>query len=89
MERIHVVVAGRVQGVNFRATAVARAKQLGVTGWITNRSNGTVEVIAEGDRDDLTNLLSFLRAGPPSAQVSKIDAQWRTASNNFKSFDIR
>ena len=83
---VHIIVHGQVQGVFFRASAKAQALELGLTGWIRNLSNGTVEVHAEGDQDALDHFIEWCRKGPPSAKVSKCDLDWVTpqAMSNFK-----
>jgi acylphosphatase len=67
--RIH----GRVQGVFYRAWAVGEAQALGLSGWVRNRRDGTVELAAWGSDDALDALLARCREGPPSAQVERID----------------
>jgi acylphosphatase len=67
--RCRVIVSGRVQGVYFRGTCRAIARELGVRGWVRNRSDGTVEVVAEGSRDSVGDLVAWCREGPPGADV--------------------
>jgi acylphosphatase len=74
--RLHAVVHGRVQGVGFRATTQYEAKKLGLSGWVRNRADGTVEVDAEGDRTHLESFLAFLQRGPLGAHVDAVDADW-------------
>ena len=64
MERLHVVVQGRVQGVYFRASAQNKARLLGLRGWVRNCADGSVEFVAEGERSELEQLLSWSQAGP-------------------------
>jgi DNA ligase D-like protein (predicted 3'-phosphoesterase) len=66
------IIGGRVQGVFFRDTTVARAQELGLMGWVRNRDDGTVEVHAEGDPAALHQLEEFLREGPRRAQVTNV-----------------
>ena len=70
--RCRVVVSGRVQGVFFRDRCRAEAQRLGVRGWVRNRSDGSVEVVAEGPRDRVERLLDWCRIGPPRATVTGI-----------------
>ncbi len=70
--RCRAVVSGRVQGVFFRDSCRSQAQRLGVRGWVRNRSDGTVEVVAEGRRDDVDQLLNWCRQGPSRAQVTGI-----------------
>ena len=87
--RLHAVVRGRVQGVNFRYFTLRTAQQLGLTGWVANRRNGTVEVVAEGSRQALRRLVSFLQHGPPAAAVQRVDDQWTAATREFDAFQVR
>jgi len=68
--RFRVIVSGRVQGVFYRDTCRRLADRLGVCGWVRNRSDGTVEAVIEGDRDDVGELLAWCREGPPRAIVT-------------------
>ena len=87
--RLHAIVEGRVQGVSFRYFVQSQAFNLGLTGWVRNRWNGTVEVVAEGARKEVEQLLSAIRRGPPAANVTQVKAEWESASGEFKSFKIR
>ena len=87
--QLHVIVYGRVQGVNFRTYTRQQAKQLGLTGWVRNLSNGTVEVLACGDRPLLEQLLNWLHHGPSEARVDRVDDNWTDTPQLFKSFEIR
>jgi acylphosphatase len=73
MIRRRVVVQGHVQGVFFRETARRRAQTAGVTGWIANRPDGTVEGVFEGERDAVERLVDFCREGPRGARVDWVD----------------
>ena len=74
---VQVVVCGRVQGVFFRAFAVRQASQLGLTGYVRNLPGGqTVEVHAEGARQQLAELISYLKIGPPGAKVQTVETSW-------------
>jgi acylphosphatase len=68
-----VIVSGRVQGVYFRGSCRAVARELGVRGWARNRSDGTVEVVAEGSREAVGELLAWCRVGPPLADISGLE----------------
>ncbi len=88
-KRLHAIVYGRVQGVNFRAYTARRGRELGLTGWVRNRPDGTVETLAEGDQASLEALLEFLRVGPPSAHVSRVEHLWEEGSGDLEEFTIR
>ncbi|MDZ4861729.1 MAG: acylphosphatase [Candidatus Hydrogenedentes bacterium] len=87
-ERVHVVVRGRVQGVGFRYSAQARAVALGLTGWVRNCRDGSVEAEFEGPRPDLMEMLQWCGQGPPLAQVQEVDAVWSTSDTPYNTFDI-
>lgn len=81
------IVHGRVQGVGFRYYVSAEAQKLGITGWVRNDLNGTVEVLAAGSREQLTRLHESLRRGPRAARVDDIEvfpAEAESAGKNFK-----
>ena len=83
---LSAVIHGSVQGVGFRWAVLNLAQALGVTGYVTNRPDGTVEVVAEGDRDELAELEKFLHSGPRWAEVERVDAEWGSASGRFRRF---
>lgn len=86
--RLHAIVEGRVQGVGFRYFVLERANGLGLTGWVRNRYDGSVEVMAEGSRHQLESLLACLRCGPASSFVTSVDARWQDASGEFERFIV-
>jgi acylphosphatase len=87
-KRIHLVVKGRVQGVYYRASAQREAKRLGLTGWVVNRPDGSVEIVAEGEEDQVKDLLAWAQHGPSTARVEKIDTRWRSYTGEFSEFRI-
>ena len=72
MIRRRVIVKGRVQGVFFRQGCQREAVALGVTGWIRNNNDGTVEAALEGDPDAVERIVSWMRAGPSGAVVTGV-----------------
>ena len=87
--RLHAIIHGRVQGVSFRYYAVQRARELGVAGYVRNRWDESVEVVAEGQRPAVEELLAFLRVGPRAAFVTDVDVQWLAATDEFERFEVR
>ena len=73
MKRIHAIVRGRVQGVGFRAATSYEARRLGLAGWVRNRLDGTVEVLADGDDAAVDQLAVWLKHGPRGAHVTGLD----------------
>ena len=88
-QRVHVIVQGRVQGVYFRASTRDRARQLGLSGWVCNCSNGNVELIAEGDKDRLEQLVSWCHKGPSGAIVSDVNIKWQEGTGEFVGFVVK
>jgi acylphosphatase len=88
-ERLHAVIKGRVQGVGFRHFVMRTAGQLGVSGWVRNRLQGTVEVVAEGEKARLEDLVSALRKGPPGSFVERVDPRWETSRGEYSGFTVR
>ncbi len=75
-QRATILVAGRVQGVGFRAFARRQALDLGLAGHAENLADGRVEIVAEGPRDQLEHYLVKLRVGPTHARVDELEVQW-------------
>jgi acylphosphatase len=87
-KRVVLVIKGRVQGVFFRAAAQREARRLGVTGWVKNRTDGSVEVLAEGDEDSIRELMMWANHGPSAARVDQVDVRWRGYTGEFPEFSI-
>lgn len=87
--RLHAIVKGLVQGVGYRFFVIRRAELLGLTGWVKNLPDGTVEVVAEGDRELLEELIKELWKGPSAAQVTDVVVNWERYTGEFKNFDVR
>lgn len=73
MSTRHIRVRGRVQGVGFRDALHAEARRLGITGWVRNRADGSVEAVLQGDGQSLERLIDWARRGPPLAHVDGVD----------------
>jgi acylphosphatase len=82
-------VAGRVQGVGFRAFVLRKADQLGLAGYVMNQKDGSVRVRVEGERPVIEELARELAKGPPLAHVDAVDLTWRPATGRFHSFGVR
>ena len=87
--RLHATIHGRVQGVSYRYHVMECARRLNLIGWVRNRYDGTVEVIAEGERNNLNNLIQDLNRGSPASNVTKVDHLWLDATGEFDTFKIR
>ena len=73
MIRRRVVIHGRVQGVFFRDTARRMADSRGVAGWVSNRADGSVEAVFEGEPDAVESMIDFCREGPRGAEVERVE----------------
>lgn len=89
LQRLEATVFGHVQGVFFRDTTRKQARRRGITGWVRNERDGTVRVVAEGEREDLEALVSFLQRGPSAAHVERVETKWQDASGEFSGFHVR
>ncbi len=87
--RLHAIVEGMVQGVGFRSYVQQAANALHLAGWVRNRWDGSVEVVAEGERPLLERLVSALWRGPFSAEVTHVTEEWLPASGEFRRFQVR
>lgn len=82
------MVRGRVQGVFFRACTRERARAHGVTGWVRNRADGTVEAVLEGPGEAVERVIRFMRTGPPRAEVSDLEV-FEEQPEGTSGFEIR
>jgi acylphosphatase len=85
---LQAAVHGRVQGVFFRAFVERWAEQLKLAGSVRNLPDGTVEVRAEGERQQLEKLVGYLQKGPPPARVDRVVTIWGDYTGSFKGFSV-
>jgi acylphosphatase len=83
----HLLISGRVQGVGFRYSMADEAERLGVTGWVRNRRDGTVEAVVDGEADAVASLLDWARRGPPAARVTGVHIS--ETAETFERFEMR
>jgi acylphosphatase len=83
----HLVISGRVQGVGFRHYTRVEARARGVSGWVRNRKDGTVEAMVHGPQEAVDALIEWTRHGPPSAKVT--DVQVSAGTGSYESFEVR
>ena len=84
----HARVFGRVQGVNYRRFTQRQAIQLGIQGYVRNLSDWSVEVHAEGDKEQLEKLLEILQKGPPAARVESVQTSWMAGTGEYQGFSV-
>lgn len=87
--RCHIFISGLVQGVFFRSTTEKMAGVLGLKGWVRNTENGKVEVLIEGEKEKVEEMIKWLHKGPSMARVEKVDIEWQEYKGEFPDFKIR
>ncbi len=81
-------ISGTVQGVGFRYFAYKKASEHGIDGYVKNLMDGSVEVLAEGNREDLESFLEDLKKGPSFSNVDSVQCEWNEYEGEYKSFTI-
>ncbi|KAA6413394.1 MAG: acylphosphatase [Lasallia pustulata] len=88
-KRISFLVHGEVQGVNYRSFAQKKASSYGLTGWVSNTSNGKVEGEVQGDAESIQKYLKDLNSGPSAAHVVKVEKSEQEAKEGESSFEVK
>ncbi len=88
IERVHMIVHGRVHGVTFRESTRYRASELDLVGVVRNLMDGTVEIIAEGPKSALNKLVQWACSGPSASRVDRVDVEFETAGGEYRSFSV-
>ncbi len=88
MKRVHCIISGDVVGVGYRTWVQHQAKSLGVTGWVKNREDNTVEFVAEGNESILEKFIADCKKGPDVAWVEAVSASWLPARHDFLDFTV-
>jgi len=86
---MHLIVRGRVQGVCYRMYACEKAEELGITGWVCNSDDGSVEIIAEGNESGLAQFLAWCRRGPPYSRVTDVLQEYSDSKDEYSGFLIK
>jgi acylphosphatase len=86
---LQATVRGRVHGVFFRDFVERWAGELNLTGYVRNRPDGTVEVRAEGEKQQVEKLVGYLKVGPPTARVDRVITIWTAYSGTYSGFRVR
>lgn len=86
MTELHLKVNGQVQGVGFRCSTWQKARQLGLVGWVRNLPDGSVEILAQGERDDLEMLITWIKT--EFSAIEKINENWEETERGFSGFEI-
>ena len=88
MHQVHLVASGLVQGVFYRASCKEVAVKLDLKGWVRNLPSGEVEILAQGEREKLEQLIEWCRKGPPHAKITNIAVNWQDKTEDFTIFKI-
>lgn len=88
-KRAELKIAGKVQGVFFRASTREQARARGLGGWVKNLPDGTVEAVVEGPVDDVEDLVEWAHQGPSSARVENVDVRWTQPRGEGQTFEVR
>ena len=84
------MIRGRVQGVFFRRSARAKAREFGLLGWVRNAEDGNVEILAEGEPEKIDEFLKWCREGPPFAKVDNVTVEdQEQKEEKFTDFEVR
>ncbi|MCX6764862.1 MAG: acylphosphatase [Candidatus Nealsonbacteria bacterium] len=87
--RVHLFISGKVQGVFFRLNAKKKAEELGVSGWAGNLSDGRVEILIEGEKENIEKLVKWAQKGPLFAKVDELEIEQQEFKGEFHSFEIK
>lgn len=85
----HITFSGVVQGVGFRYTAIRKATQYGLNGFVRNLHSGDVEVVMEGEKGLITDFVKELRAGLSYAHITNVAVEWGEYTGNYEDFRVR
>lgn len=85
---LRIAVYGRVQGINFRYYAKKYCITEGINGYVANKEDGSVEIVAQASEEKLKKLLEWVRKSPGFSKVEKIDAEWKVAGKKYEGFEI-
>ncbi|MEZ9594100.1 acylphosphatase [Shewanella sp. 10N.261.52.F9] len=88
MKRVVIKVKGRVQGVSYRQNTLAQANTLGVTGYVSNLSDGSVQILAQGGQPAVDKLISWCHIGSPSSQIDEVFVEEDEADDIYLDFSI-
>ncbi|MCQ5361993.1 MAG: acylphosphatase [Candidatus Methanomethylicia archaeon] len=88
LSRARITIYGVVQGVGFRYFTLRIARKLGLVGYVQNLTNGSVEIMVEGEKRTILKLIEEVRIGPPGASVENLKITWETPKGDYKDFLI-
>ena len=85
---VKMKITGKVQGVGFRYFVLRQAQKLGINGWVSNKSNGDVEALAQGEKADLEQFIAKVKEGPTFSRVEDVSLNWVNEAEKYFCFEI-
>ena len=85
---VNMKITGKVQGVGFRYFVLRQAQELGINGWVSNKSNGNVEAFAQGEKADLERFIAKVKEGPSFSRVEDVSLNWVNEAEQYFGFEI-
>ena len=89
MKQIHIFVTGRVQGVFFRQSTRVIAIKNNVNGWVRNLDDGKVEIVAQGETNNVDNLADWCKTGPANSRVDEFELKEESITDEFENFEVK
>ena len=86
---VNMKITGKVQGVGFRYFVLRQAQELGITGWVSNKSNGAVEAFAQGEKADLEQFIAKVKEGPSFSRAEDVSLNWLNEAEQYFGFEIK
>ena len=85
---VNMKITGKVQGVGFRYFVLRQAQELGINGWVSNKSNGAVEALAQGEKEGLDHFIVKVKQGPTFSSVEDVSLKWGNEAEQYFGFEI-
>ena len=85
---VNMKITGKVQGVGFRFFVQQQARELDINGWVSNKSNGAVEALAQGEKADLEQFIAKVKEGPSFSRVEDVSLNWVKEAEQYFGFEI-
>ena len=86
--KVNLTISGKVQGVGFRYFVLRQAQKLGINGWVSNKSNGDVEALAQGEKADLEQFIAKVKEGTTFSRVDNVNLEWMNKGEQYFGFEI-
>ena len=85
---VNMKITGKVQGVGFRYFVLRQAQELGINGWVSNKSNGDVEALAQGEKADFEQFIAKVKEGTTFSRVDNVNLEWMDKGEQYFGFEI-